>query len=95
MRLVLALAAHFKPSNLISATSGQSLRQSNTTSSLGTAISAGNKHQLGSHRNFAQSTNNLILNNNQILQINDDNQQTPKPGLNQSKLKYLKKYKLK
>ena len=84
MRLILALAAHFKPSNLqqnppASQTGGFSQRQ--TASSYSTLPS----NKMVANKNFAQSANNICLQNIQPVSNQSAQQNTTKTSLNQSK----------
>merc|ERR1712127_1080649 len=57
MRLILALAAHFRPSNL------QQISNPNSKKTTSCSTLPSNKNSIGQIKNFAQSTNNL-----QVLQ---------------------------
>jgi len=75
MRLILALAAHYKPTNL------QPSSQRTTTSC---STLPPNKMPMGSNKNYAHSANNL-----QALQVSSQSsaQNNTKNSLNQSKIK--------
>jgi hypothetical protein len=85
MRLILALAAHFKPSNLQQNPPAQSQNAAitNRPSAVSYSNLPSNKNTMCSNKNFAQSANNICLQNIQA------SQNTTKNSLNQSKfIKY-------
>ena len=82
MRLILALAAHFKPTNLQQNPNAAGGVYSNQKTASSYSALPSNKTPMGSNKNYAQSANNICL---QALQASTMSQNTTKSSLNQSK----------